>query len=293
MPATTRISAHVIAVRIPFRIPTAPGVGLDRFVYAFVLVGDRIWLLDTGVAGSEQILLDTAAEASPGAADVRRILLSHGHVDHLGSARALKLATGAPIAAHPAERHWIEDIEQQARERPVPGFHQLAGGSVGVDEVLADGQKLALGPKLTLRVVHTPGHSPGSTSFLLEEEGVLFTGDAVPVARDMPVYDDALASARSLQKLRELSGVRILLSSWDEPRRDDEVRAALARGADVIAGVHRAVRDVTSSRDAAEPLDLARATVERLGLPESYANPMVARTVMSHHRCRERESLLG
>jgi hydroxyacylglutathione hydrolase len=265
---------------------------MDRFVYAFVLVGERTWLLDTGVAGSEQLLLRTAAGASRGRPDVERILLSHGHVDHLGSARALKQTTGALVAAHPAERHWIEDIDRQARERPVPGFHQLAGGSVTIDEELADGQRLTLDPNLTLRVLHTPGHSPGSTSFLLEQEGILFTGDAVPVSGDMPVYDDAVASARSVSRLRELQGVRTLLSSWDEPRQGGEVARALAAGADVIARMHSAVRAAAAQADSVDPLDLTRATVDRLGLPGGFANPMVARTAMAHYRWRERETLL-
>jgi hydroxyacylglutathione hydrolase len=291
MPAPFEISPHVVAVRIPFRIPAGPGTGIERFVYAFVLLGERTWLLDTGVAGSEALLLEAAA--SRGRPDVRRILLSHGHVDHLGSARALKETTGALIAAHPAERHWIEDIDRQSRERPVPGFHQLAGGCVAIDEELVDGQRLELGPGLTLRVLCTPGHSPGSTSFLLEREGILFSGDAVPVSGDMPVYDDALASARSVQRLRELQGVRVLLSSWDDPRRAEAVAQVLAAGADVIAQTHRAVRELASETATVDPMALTRAVVERLGLPAAFANPMVARTVMSHYGCRESETLLG
>ncbi|MBN2196063.1 MAG: MBL fold metallo-hydrolase [Polyangiaceae bacterium] len=292
MLTTTAIGSHVLACRIPFRIPTGPATGIDRFVFAFVLRGEGAVVIDTGVAGSEGAIVDVIAET--GAGQLERILLTHGHVDHVGSARALKERTGASVAAHPAERHWIEDIDRQARERPVPGFHLLADRSVALDALLTDGQHLDLGPGLTLRVLHTPGHSPGSTSFLLEEEGILFTGDAVPVPGDLPVYDDALESARSVARLSELGDVRVLLSAWDEPRQGESAARALAAGAAVIASVHETVREISAqgAYDGCNPMDLTRRTVECLGLPPSFANPMVTRTVIGHWRHRERRALL-
>jgi hypothetical protein len=49
-------------------------------------------------------------------------------------------------------------------------------------------------------------------------EGALFSGDAIPVAGDLPVYDDAVSSVRSLHRLRGIAGIRILLSACDDPR---------------------------------------------------------------------------
>ena len=250
-----QVTPRVHALRIPFRVPTGPDTGVDRFVYAFVLLGTRTALLDTGVSGSTEALLSLVTEQGRSPQSVSRIILTHGHVNHIGSAKALRELTQATIHAHPAERMWIEDINTQARERPVPGFSSLVGGSVPIDEPLQDGQLIELADDLHLRVIHTPGHSPGSTSFLMEEEGLLFTGDAIPIQGDMPVYDDPVSSVRSLARLRAIPNVRVLLSSWDEPRDP-------------------------------EPLSLCKTVLSKLDLPESMANPLVARTLLGHYRAR-------
>jgi len=72
------------------------------------------------------------------------------------------------VHAHPAERRWIEDIDCQAKERPVPGFRELCNAGVTVTCPLADEQVLELSPSLHVRVLATPGHSPGGVSFLSE-----------------------------------------------------------------------------------------------------------------------------
>ena len=53
---------------------------------------------------------------------------------------------------------------------------------------------------MRLQVFHTPGHSAGSVSLLVQGEGALFCGDAVPVEGDLPVYDDAQESVQSVKK---------------------------------------------------------------------------------------------
>lgn len=126
------------------------------------------------------------------------MVLTHPHPDHIGAVRAIQAATNCRIAAHPAERAWIEDVVLQNRERPVPGFSILVGGSVRLDCELTEGGSINSEDTEVgeLRVFHTPGHSPGSISLSLPNEGVLFSGDAIPVTADLPVYDDAPASIR-------------------------------------------------------------------------------------------------
>lgn len=283
MQITSRVHAH----RIPFRVPTGPGTGIDRFVYAFVLLGDRTWLVDTGVAGSDVALLGLVAELGREPESIAHILLTHGHADHIGSAKTLVERTGADVYAHLAECRWIEQIEVQAEERPVPGFHELVSGSVLVDEALVDTQRLELAADLHVRVIHTPGHSPGSTSFLVEEERVLITGDAVPVPGDMPVYDDPVQSLRSIARLGSLEGVDVVLSSWDEPHRGPEARASIQRADPLIRRIHAAVlATVPGGRpgESVDPVELCRRVLPALDLPESMANPLVARTFAAHLR---------
>lgn len=87
------------------------------------------------------------------------MVLTHAHPDHIGAARSIKSATGCMIAAHSSEKPWIEDVELQARERPVPGFHSLVQGPVTVDRLLEDGDITNLGNGPKIEILHTPGHS--------------------------------------------------------------------------------------------------------------------------------------
>jgi hydroxyacylglutathione hydrolase len=279
-----QLSPNVHALRIPFTVFAGP-VALERFVYAYVILGEQVWLVDTGVSGSAGQLLAAVAQAGRRERDVRDILLTHAHVDHIGSAKALVDATGARVHAHPAERRWIEDLDCQAKERPVPGFQQLCDAAVTVDRSLADGQVLELSASLHVRVLATPGHSPGGVSFLVEEDGILICGDAVPVLGDMPVYDDPLASLRSLARLRELRGVRTLTSAWDQPRSGAEVAAALANGVKVIEDAHAAVRSAKTI-PTEDGLGFCKEVVGALGMPAPFANPMCLRTFVAHWKVR-------
>jgi len=67
-------------------------------VMAYALVGDRVVIVDTGVGGQAERILERIAEEGHAPGDVSLILLTHGHGDHAGSAAALRDATGAPIA---------------------------------------------------------------------------------------------------------------------------------------------------------------------------------------------------
>ena len=286
-----KISSNAHMYRIPFKIVTGPGQSMDRFVNVFVLLGTRTWIVDTGVAGSESKLLAELQAIGRRPETIERILLTHGHVDHIGAAKSLRDATGAHVYAHPAERSWIETVEIQAKERPVPGFHQLVGGSVTIDHALHDNESFQLDPHLNLRVIHSPGHSPGSTSFFLEEQGLLFAGDAVPVPGDMPVYDNPLASIDSLLRLQSLNGMTTLLSAWDEVRTGPAAQAALNCALELIDRIHVAVRTVSRSVASPDPVTLCRETLKELSLPEAMANPLVARTFLGHYALRDRERL--
>jgi len=280
-----QISDSVYTIRIPFRIPAGEGRFMERSVNAFMAVERGICLIDAGVSGSEAPLLAMIGEAGREPSEVSPLVLTHSHPDHIGGARAIQRATECIIAAHPAERAWIEDTDLQARERPVPGFTNLVEGPVRIDRSLADGDMIGIGGGRSLAVIHTPGHSPGSISLFLGDEGVLICGDAVPVKGEIPVYDDPIASLRSIERLEELTGIKILLSSWDSPRRGGEVQRVMADGKEVIRVLHAAVAEAVE-RDP-DPAGVTRRVVKALGLPEA-ALPVISRTVAGHLKARER-----
>jgi hydroxyacylglutathione hydrolase len=102
------------------------------------------------------------------------LLHTHAHLDHVTASRALKEATGAPIRLHPADRPLYDALPEQAAyfglraDRPLPP-----------DEPLRDEEVVRFGSH-ALRVLHTPGHTPGSTCFELEGEApLLFSGDTL------------------------------------------------------------------------------------------------------------------
>lgn len=148
---------------------------------------DGLALLDTGFPnGAARILAGVrAAGGRPG--DIRHILLSHAHADHIGSAAALKRATGATVWAHPVD---APIIEAGAGFRPVvasPGLRnkivtRLLLGRIAaveptaVDRLLEDGESPPFLPDLV--ALHVPGHCAGQVAFHWRRRGgVLFTAD--------------------------------------------------------------------------------------------------------------------
>jgi glyoxylase-like metal-dependent hydrolase (beta-lactamase superfamily II) len=267
-------------IRIPFGVPVAPTVTIERFAYAYLLGSEQICLVDTGVAGAETVIAAALQERGQSLADVQTIVLTHSHPDHIGAAAAIRRLSGVEIWAHRAERNWIEDTDRQARERPVPGFDRLVGGPVPVDRFLADGDMVSLGAAGDFTVWHTPGHSPGSISLVSPDRGVVFSGDVIPQPGGMPIYDDVAALARSLVRLDGLERLDVLYSSWADPLFGEAARQAVRDG---IAHLIR-VDDVVRGIDAAEPMELCQRAVVALGLPSTAANPLVARSFMAHRQ---------
>jgi hydroxyacylglutathione hydrolase len=287
-----QISPAIHALRHPFKVPIAPGLAIDRFVYSYLLEGETITLIDTGVAGSENVIFDYIRSIGRDPGEISLIILTHSHPDHIGAAKAIREVTGCSVMAHPAERTWIEDVDSQNRERPVPGFSKLVGGSVKLDHEIADGD--VVDPDGTkdheLQVFHTPGHSAGSVSLLEQSERALFCGDAVPVYGDLPVYDEALQSVRSVTKLLAIRRIHVLLSSWDEPREGGAAYRQMDRALAYLQTIHDAV--VSASADGtAEPMEIAKKTATALGLPPQMVTPLLVRTLGANMRIRHHRDL--
>ena len=287
-----QITPTIHALRHPFQVPVAPGIALDRFVYSYLIAGETITLIDTGVAGCDTQIFDYIRSIGRDPAEISLVILTHSHPDHIGAARAIREETGCSIAAHPAERAWIYDVELQNRERPVPGFATLVGGPVPIDYELDRGDTIDIDGtrEYELQVLHTPGHSVGSIALFLESEGALFSGDVIPVAGDLPVYDDAGESVHSIQLLRSQRNIRVLLAAWDEPRYGDAAYRQMDLALDYLRKIHAAV--IAAAGDGSpDPMELTRKTVALLGLPPQAVNPLLARTFAANLKARDRVDL--
>lgn len=276
-----QVSPHIHAVNIPFEIPVAPGVRVVRSVSSYIVFGDGIALVDSGVSGSEAVLFEYVRKSGGDPREISTLVLTHSHPDHLGSAKTIRDATVCEVWAHAGEKDWIEDTERQFRERPVPGFHDLVGGPVPVGRVLADGERIDLAGSVRCRVIHTPGHSAGSISLLCEEEMVLVSGDAIPLPGDMPIYDDVRDCMASIEKLRRCGDVETLLSSWEAPVLGRKaVAERMDAGLSYLRRIHEAVLKAASTGPQ-DPMELCPHVVIELGLPPAAANPLTARAFAS------------
>ena len=144
-------------------------------VMSYLLLGDRVVVVDTGVAGQTQRILATLAAHGRSAADVSLILLTHGHGDHAGSAIALHEATGAPVALGASdEEKCLSGVDTEMRARhplnktlllAIRRRHALSPSPVGpVADIVIDQERSLSEFGIDAVVVPTPGHSRGSLS---------------------------------------------------------------------------------------------------------------------------------
>jgi glyoxylase-like metal-dependent hydrolase (beta-lactamase superfamily II) len=287
-----QIDKHIHAIKIPFTI-MAPWGFMDRFVYVYLIYGTNgVCLIDTGVASSEQAIFNYLRATDRKVSDISLIIQTHAHPDHIGASRTIKGETGCAVAVHAAEKAWIENVQLQAKERPVPGFDSLVAGSLAVNRLLEDGEVFDLGCGLKLQVFHTPGHSKGSISILLLGYMALFSGDAIPVPGELPIYEDVLASVASIKKLKAVQDVRHLLPSWDEPRKGEMVYQRMDEGLEYLQRIHDAVRKCSQKSSNPDPRELSGCVLKDLGLPPELANPLVARTFAAHLKVRDQKDIL-
>jgi len=271
-----QVTEHIHAVKIPFKIPVAPERLVDRDVYAFLVFSERITLIDSGVSGAQAIIFDYIRQQGRNPEEVSMLILSHSHPDHLGAAKAIRDATDCLVAAHPGEMYWIEDTDRQFSERPVPGFQALVGGPVHVDRLLANGNILDLGEGIRCKVIHTPGHSKGSISLFFENEKALFTGDAVPLPGDLPIYENMAECVASMKRLMKYENIEVMLSSWEPPVQGREnIARRMDAGMAWLRRIHETV--LKAGKDDGKDLTaLCRQVVVELGLPPFAAMPLVA-----------------
>ena len=133
------------------------------------------------------------------------IVLTHGHMDHILGVAELKKETGAEVYIHELDEAMLSDPAKSLAAQF--GFDVEP---VKAEHIIHDGDVFTVGG-ISVTVIHTPGHTPGSTSFLLQQDGkrILVSGDTL-FARSIGRTDfpggDGQAIMRSLQKLAALPG---------------------------------------------------------------------------------------
>jgi glyoxylase-like metal-dependent hydrolase (beta-lactamase superfamily II) len=150
--------------------------GVNCNVY-LVEDGDKLTLIDTGLPRSSKKIEKYIEGLNRKPTDVSTIVLTHFHIDHVGSLKKMKDATGAKVAVHEADADYVS--RKQASPKPKNLMMRalssvVKAAPVDIDIVLKEGDKVG-----RLVVIHTPGHSEGSISLLDAERKVMFVGDTV------------------------------------------------------------------------------------------------------------------
>ncbi|MGI6055227.1 MAG: MBL fold metallo-hydrolase [Clostridium sp.] len=121
--------------------------------------------------GDEAMRIESAVRQL--GAEVKAVLLTHGHFDHMTAAKALKETFQVPVYAHRAEAEILADPAKNLSA-------QFQGGGFGAkaDVLLEDGETFEAAG-YTFRLIHTPGHTAGSCCYYVEAEKILFSGDTL------------------------------------------------------------------------------------------------------------------
>ncbi len=201
-----------------------PGVMANPYI---LVDADGLTVIDTGLPRSERKILAYISSLGKSARDVKRIILTHSDLDHVGSLAALQKSTGARTYASRIEADAIAAGKPSRQINPA-GFSVrrlmfallrpfMKATPFQVDEIVTDGQILpALGG---LRVVETAGHTPGHISLFAPTVGVLFCGDS------MVTDENGIHGSRS--------GL-----TWDGEKAREAERKQAALGAKIICSGH-------------------------------------------------------
>ena len=170
-------------------VELAPGVWriplVRDWVNGFALrdTDGQMTLIDFGLKTSSKKVLAALESLGSGPSDVTRVLLTHAHPDHAGGAAEISRRTGRAMDIHGDDADFLSAGRSAPRDSSLwlgRMFNRMGGGKfepAPVGERLTDGQLLPVSGGL--RVIHTPGHSPGHVSFLHEPTEVLITGDSI------------------------------------------------------------------------------------------------------------------
>ncbi len=178
--------------------------------------GAELALVDAGFPGHERAVLDAIAELGRQPSDLRHLVFTHGHPDHIGSAAAIVRATGARTWMHAADVALAETGGPFRPMAPAPGPVRAIAyrlfwrprepmAPFRIDETIADGDTLPVVGGL--RAVHVPGHCAGQVALLWRGGRLLAGGDAFMNMLGLgdPIgFEDEAEGRRSQRRLAEL-----------------------------------------------------------------------------------------
>jgi len=211
--------------------------------HGYIVQGKGVIMIDGGVPKKAKAFTKGIDKIPIKPTDIKLLILTHGHWDHIGSARDIKEITGAKIAMHKREKDWLEKSL-----KPLPPGVTLWGKifakimamfmpfvhipATKVDIILGDEEFPLNEFGIAGKVIFTPGHSPGSVSILLDT-GEAFVGDlamnAFPMrlSPGLPIFAEDLHKVRDSWKLLLDMGAKKIYPAHGKSFSADIIRDAL------------------------------------------------------------------
>ena len=192
-------------------VPGVHQIPDTRWSRVYLIEDERLTLVDAGLPWGVKKIVDYIRSIGRHEEEVDTVLMTHSHPDHSGGAPPIRRLTGAGVLAH------AQDTKSDDRKGDSLSYMGIFGSTglplpflqrTPVEQIVEDGEILPI--QGGVRVIHTPGHTPGSVCYFLEDGGVLFSGDTLfsngnAVSRSIPFpgynRDDYM---RSLERLAGL-----------------------------------------------------------------------------------------
>ncbi len=268
----------------------------DRFqthIHAYLIKGRISALIDTGPPQiSREIVASMLGSFGLALENVDLILNTHGHLDHTGGNALFKSVGRAQLLIHREDAVFLENHERCFKQFNAPlitalgrepylqeekeAFLKEVEPEMVVDRKLEDNELIDMGGDLEMRVLHLPGHTPGSVGFYWEKEGILLGGDSMPGLNTpgggLPIIYDLTAYEKSVERLMKLP-LRIILSTHpyrglrlppSTIRQGEEIRQYLSDSLEFIRRLREAVKHQAARRGNRTIPEIADSVIDEL-----------------------------